>query len=58
MNSFRRFFGRDDGEGGQAVVLFAIFCTFNCLCIASWERELDNAQGKTAFLTWWPAFAR
>jgi Flp pilus assembly protein TadG len=24
MNSFRRFFGRDDGEEGQAVVLFAI----------------------------------
>jgi len=24
MNSFRRFFGRDDGESGQAVVLFAI----------------------------------
>lgn len=24
MNAFRRFFGRDDGEGGQAVVLFAI----------------------------------
>src|SRR5438445_10804217 len=24
MNSFRRFFARDDGESGQAVVLFAI----------------------------------
>jgi len=24
MNAFRRFFGRDDGEDGQAVVLFAI----------------------------------
>jgi len=24
MNAFRRFFGRDDGEAGQAVVLFAI----------------------------------
>ena len=24
MNSFRRFFGRDAGEEGQAVVLFAI----------------------------------
>ena len=24
MNTFRRFFGRDDGEEGQAVVLFAI----------------------------------
>src|SRR5207253_1565106 len=24
MNAFRRFFGRDDGESGQAVVLFAI----------------------------------
>lgn len=41
-----------------AVVLFAILCTFNCLCIASWERELDAAQGKTSLLTGWPAVAR
>ncbi len=41
-----------------AVVLFALLCTLNCLCIASWERELDAAQGKSSFLTGWPAFAR
>ena len=41
-----------------ALVLFAILCTLNCLCIASWERELDRAQGKTSLLTSWPAAAR
>lgn len=41
-----------------AVVLFAMLCTLNCLCIASWERELDAAQGKTSLLTGWPAVAR
>lgn len=41
-----------------AVVLFAMLCTLNCLCIASWERELDAAQGKTSLLTGWPMFAR
>ncbi len=40
-----------------AVVLFAMLCTLNCLCIASWERELDAAQGKTSLLTGWPAVA-
>ncbi len=43
---------------GVAVMLFAILCTFNCLLIAAWERELDAAQGKTSFLTSWPAVAR
>lgn len=42
---------------GVAVILFAILCTFNCLSIASWERELDSAQGKASFLTGWPAVA-
>ena len=42
---------------GVAVVLFAILCTYNCLSIAAWERELDAAQGKTSFLTSWPAVA-
>ncbi|MEO6872451.1 MAG: hypothetical protein ABI233_09570 [Chthoniobacterales bacterium] len=41
-----------------AVVLFAMLCTLNCLCIASWERELDAAQGKTSLLTGWPSVAR
>lgn len=43
---------------GFAVVLFAMLCTLNCLCIASWERELDAAQGKTSLLTGWPAVSR
>jgi hypothetical protein len=41
-----------------AVVLFAMLCTLNCLCIAAWERELDAAQGKTSLLTGWPSIAR
>ena len=43
---------------GVAVMLFAILCTFNCLSIAAWERELDAAQGKASFLTGWPSVAR
>lgn len=42
---------------GVAVVLFAVLCTFNCLSIAAWERDLDVAQGKASFLTGWPAVA-
>jgi hypothetical protein len=42
---------------GIAVILFAILCTFNCLSIAAWERDLDAAQGKSSFLTGWPAVA-
>ena len=41
-----------------AVVLFAMLCTLNCLCIAVWERALDSAQGKTSLLTGWPSVAR
>jgi hypothetical protein len=43
---------------GVAVVLFAILCTYNCLSIAAWERELDAAQGKASFMTSWPVAAR
>lgn len=43
---------------GAAVILFAILCTFNCLSIAAWERELDAAQGKTSLMTGWPMAAR
>jgi hypothetical protein len=39
------------------MILFAILCTYNCLSIAAWERELDTVQGKTSFLTGWPAVA-
>ncbi len=43
---------------GVAVLLFAILCTYNCLSIADWERELDAAQGKASFMTSWPVAAR
>jgi hypothetical protein len=43
---------------GVAVLLFAILCTYNCLSIAAWERELDAAQGKASFMTSWPVAAR
>ena len=43
---------------GVAVLLFAILCTYNCLSIAAWERELDAAQGKATFMTSWPLAAR
>jgi hypothetical protein len=41
-----------------ALLLFAILCTYNCLSIAAWERELDVAQGKATFMTGWPGAAR
>ena len=43
---------------GVAMLLFAILCTYNCLSIAAWERELDAAQGKASFMTSWPVAAR
>jgi hypothetical protein len=43
---------------GMALFLFAILCTYNCLSIAAWERELDSAQGKATFMTGWPKAAR
>lgn len=42
---------------GVAVLLFAILCTYNCLSIAAWERQLDAAQGKATFITSWPRVA-
>lgn len=41
-----------------AVVLFACLCFLNCISIAAWERELDEAQGKSSLLTRWPAIHR
>jgi hypothetical protein len=43
---------------GVALLLFAILCTYNCLSIAAWERELDVAQGKVTFMTGWPSASR
>jgi hypothetical protein len=37
---------------------FACLCSLNCISIASWERELDRAQGKISVATCHPVFAR
>ena len=37
-----------------SAIAFAGLCTLNCLSIAFWERELDEAQGKVSFATWFP----
>jgi hypothetical protein len=35
-------------------VFFAALCSFNCISIAIWERELDRAQRKNSIATGWP----
>lgn len=37
---------------------FACLCSLNCISIASWERQLDRAQGKVSIATHHPGFAR
>ena len=37
-----------------AALLFAILCSFNCVSIAFWERDLDLAQEKDSLATCWP----
>jgi len=39
-------------------VLFAALCALNCISIASWERELDQAQGKVSIATRHPGLTR
>ncbi len=34
--------------------LFACLCSLNCMSIAFWERDLDQAQGKYSIATRWP----
>ncbi|MFL6589828.1 MAG: hypothetical protein ACJ8M4_06610 [Chthoniobacterales bacterium] len=41
-----------------AVVLFAALCAFNCISIATWERDLDLVQGKVSIATRHPSVAR
>jgi hypothetical protein len=36
-----------------AAVLFAAFCSLNCVSIAVWERDLDGIQGKHSIATRW-----
>jgi hypothetical protein len=37
---------------------FACLCSLNCISIARWERELDQAQGKISVATRHPRFVR
>jgi hypothetical protein len=39
-------------------VVFASLCTLNCICIAFWERELDENQQKVSFATRYPGLGR
>jgi len=38
--------------------LFAALCALNCISIANWEREMDQAQGKVCIATRHPGFTR
>jgi len=39
-------------------IAFAGLCTFNCISIAFWERELDERQRKASFATRYPDLDR
>lgn len=41
-----------------AGLAFVCLCALNCISIACWERELDQAQGKVSIATRHPRFAR
>jgi hypothetical protein len=41
-----------------SAIAFALLGTFNCISIAYWERELDNAQRKVSFATRYPNLDR
>lgn len=49
---------RIEGPLLLTLVLFGALCSFNCVCIAFWERELDTAQGRESIATTWPAAAK
>lgn len=38
-----------------AALLFAFLCALNCVAIAVWERDLDQAQQKHSIATRWPS---
>jgi hypothetical protein len=42
----------------QSAVSFAALCVLNCISIARWERDLDEAQEKVSIATRYPAIAR
>ena len=39
-------------------LLFALLCSLNCVCIAVWERDLDQAQGRVSIATEFPMAER
>ena len=39
-----------------SAIVFGLVCTLNCISIAFWERELDEAQQKVSFATRFPGF--
>ena len=39
-------------------LMFALLCSLNCICIAVWERELDQAQDRVSIATEFPAIRR
>jgi hypothetical protein len=41
-----------------SAIAFAGLCTLNCISIAFWERELDEAQAKVSFATRFPGLRR
>ncbi len=42
----------------SAAIAFACLCALNCISIAGWERELDEAQQKISIATRYPALGR
>ena len=39
-----------------SAMAFGLVCALNCISIAFWERELDEAQQKVSFATRFPGF--
>ena len=39
-----------------SAIAFGLVCALNCISIAFWERELDEAQQKVSFATRFPGF--
>lgn len=53
-----RVFSAITGALVWSAFAFAWLGTFNCISIAFWERELDQAQGKVSFATRYPSLDR
>jgi hypothetical protein len=47
-----------EGPLWLTLVLFALLCSLNCVCIAFWERPLDEAQARESIATTWPTGVR